>query len=169
MSKLIYILPDVEVTEAVVSSIMKAGIDEEKLHVVANDKIELGDLPVADIEEESDVVPALARGAAVGGATGILAGIAAATFPPAGITLGGGALLLGALGGTSFGTWAAAMIGVSVPNSQLREYQDSIDAGAILLLVDVDDDQDNQINQIVSSHAPDVLNSGVKDSVPPVL
>ena len=60
---------------------------------MAKDSVTLDQLPKASLLEESDFVPALKRGAAAGGGVGLLAGLAAVTFPPAGIALGGGALL----------------------------------------------------------------------------
>ncbi len=168
MSKLCYLLTDVAATEKAVTELRALNITDEQLHVIANDKVELSDLPTAAIDEESDVLPAAARGTVLGGATGVLAGVAAAVFPPAGLTLGGGALLLGALGGASVGTLAGTLIGVSVPNSQLQDYQERIDNGDILLLIDVEDDMDGSVQQLMSGFSHEVIDFGEKDTIPPI-
>ena len=89
----------------------------------------MADLPEATLAQKSDVIPALERGVAVGGATGIIAAVVAVTFPPAGLVLGGGALLGIALAGTGFGALMSTMIGVSTPNTRQTQYEEAISNG----------------------------------------
>jgi hypothetical protein len=74
--------------------------------------------PYEPVEKKdiSDLVPALQRGTAAGGAAGLLAGVAAVTFPPAGLTLGGGALLGLTAFGAGFGAWMSSMVGIGLPS-----------------------------------------------------
>ena len=65
-----------------------------------------------------------------GGATGLLAGLAAAVIAPAGVAVGGAAMLLGTtVAGVSYGAFVSALVGSSVPNSQLREFEELLEKG----------------------------------------
>jgi len=141
MDKLAFLVNDTQAAQAAVDILHSADVDDEAISVIANEKTSLDELPNSAPEDESDVVPAVARGVAVGGATGLIAGIAAITFAPAGLVIGGTALLAGATGGASFGAFASALKGTSVPNSQLRAYEHEVEAGRILMVVDIDDDR----------------------------
>src|SRR5690606_8489776 len=88
----------------------------------------------------SATLPAAARGAGYGAGAGALAGLAAATFPPLGLTLAG-ALLGGGAAGALVGTWASAMVGASIPEPERRHYEAEIEAGRVLVVVDADDAQ----------------------------
>mgnify|MGYP000505963564 CR=1 FL=1 len=59
--------------------IASARIEERHIHIAAADHHALteANLPEANLLQESDFVPAVERGLAVGGATGVLAGVAA--------------------------------------------------------------------------------------------
>ena len=118
MRRIYFLLPDVDVARKIVDELLLSRIAEKDIHVIAKEGTEMADLPEASLAQKSDVIPAFERGIAVGGATGLLAGVAAVTFPPAGLVLGGGALLGIALAGTGFGALMSTMIGVSAPNSR---------------------------------------------------
>ena len=108
MRRLYFLIPSVESAHQIVNELLLARIHSEDIHVVAREGIELGDLPEASFTQKSDLVPAMERGVALGGATGVLAGLVAVTFPPAGLVLGGGAMLGIALMGAGVGAWVSA-------------------------------------------------------------
>ena len=94
MRRIYFLVPNVASAQAIVSELKAASISEQQLYVVANADTPLENLPEASLLERSDLIPALERGVATGGLTGLLAGVVAVTFPPAGLILGGGALIL---------------------------------------------------------------------------
>jgi hypothetical protein len=160
--RLYFLLPTVESAKTIVDELLLARIEERHIHIVAKDHtpLEKAHLPEAGLLEESDFVPALERGVTVGGATGFLAGVAAVTFPPAGLILGGGAILATSLLGAGLGAWVASMIGVSIPNSHLKQFEDAIEAGQLLMLVDVSHDRADEITQLIRSHHPEAHDEG---------
>ena len=95
------------------------------------------------------LIPAMEKGLALGGLTGILAGLIAVTIPPAGVVLGGGAVLASALAGAGIGAWMSTMIGVDVPNSRITAFEEAIKQGEILMLVDVPKDQVEKVEDII--------------------
>jgi hypothetical protein len=143
-----------------------ARIEERHIHVIAKEGVELGDLPEASLLQSSDVIPAVERGLAVGGATGILAGVAAVTFPPAGLVLGGGAVLATALVGSGMGAWMASMIGVDVRNSRISQFEEAVEQGEILFLVDVPKARVEEIEEMVKKHHPDADIEGTEPTIP---
>ena len=163
MEKLIFLVNDHDDAIAAVGVLHDMGINDTDISVIAREGTALHDLPDAQQEDGSDVVPAFARGAAAGGVTGLLAGIAVTVFAPAGIVLGGAAVLAATVGGASFGAFASALIGVSVPNSQLREYEDAVAAGQYLMVVEIEDERLEELkSRLTQSHAHVTL-KGTKD------
>lgn len=166
MRRIYFLLPDVQVSRKVVDELLLARIPEKNIHVIAKEGTEMEDLPEASLAQKSDVIPAFERGIAVGGATGVLAGVAAVTFPPAGLVLGGGALLAIALAGSGFGAIMSTMIGVSAPNSRHAQFEGAIESGEILMLVDVPKDRVEEIEAMVKSHHPEADIEGTEPTIP---
>ena len=168
MKRLYFLVPTVESAKTIVDELLLARIEERHIHIVAKDHapLEKAHLPEAGLFEESDFVPALERGLTVGGATGLLAGIAAVTFPPAGLILGGGAILATSLLGAGMGAWVASMIGVSAPNTQLRRFEKAIDEGQLLMMIDVPKARVDEITELVRSHHPEADVQGTEPTIP---
>lgn len=166
MRRIYFLVPDIETAKTVTDELLLARIEERHIHVVAKEGTELGDLPKASLLQTSDVIPAVERGLAVGGATGILAGLAAVTFPPAGVVLGGGAVLATTLIGSGVGAWISSMIGVDVKNTQIEKFEDAIEKGSVLFLVDVPKKRVEQIEEMVKKHHPDANVKGTEPHIP---
>lgn len=166
MRRIYFLVPDLDSAAKVTDELLLARIDEKHIHVIAKEGTELGELPKASLLQTSDVIPALERGLAVGGATGILAGVAAVTFPPAGVVLGGGAILATALLGSGVGAWMSSMIGVDVKNRRIAQFEQALDQGEILFLVDVPKARVDEIENMVKRHHPDADIEGTEPHIP---
>ena len=168
MKRLYFLVPTIDSAKTIVDELLLARVDERHLHIVAKDHapLEKAHLPEAGLFEESDFVPALERGLTVGGATGLLAGIAAVTFPPAGLILGGGAILATSLLGAGMGAWVSSMIGVSAPNTQLKRFERAIDEGQLLMMIDVPKARVEEITELVKSHHPEADVQGTEPTIP---
>lgn len=166
MQRIYFLVPDVASGRAIVNDLLLARIEERRIHVLAKDGTPLEDLPEATIAQRSDLIPALERGAAAGGVTGALLGLAAISFPPAGLVLGGGALVAMALVGTGFGAWVSAMIGVRIPNRRLVQFEKAIGSGQLLMMIDVPGARVEEIEAIVMRHHPEAELEGVEPTVP---
>jgi hypothetical protein len=168
MERIGFLLPDVMTAQKIVDDLLLARIEEKHLHVLAKRGMPLGELPEASWRQKSDLVAAIERGIAAGGATGLAVGLVALLFPPADLVVAGGAVLLATtLGGAGFGAWASALIGASVPNSRLKQYQEAIDAGQLLLFVDVPHDRVDEVVNIVKRHHPEATYSGMEPKLLP--
>lgn len=164
--RLYFLVPNIDCARQIVDALLLARIEERHIHVVAREDTPLEDLPEAGLLQKTDLVKAAERGIAVGGATGLLAGLVAVSFPPAGLVLGGGAVLLTTLIGAGFGAWASSLIGASLPNTELGRFENAIQAGQLLMLVDVRSDRVNQIEELIKEHYPEVEIAGTEPTRP---
>lgn len=156
---------DFDSAQKIIADLKDFGIGEEDLHVIANDEVVLEPLPEPDIVHRSDIVDAAKRGAAAGGAMGLLGGIVAVTAPPVGLTLGGGAILAGAALGTALGTWFSTLVGVSVPNQDVEDYRHRIERGELMVIVDCEPEQQPRLTAMLESrHAGTLLLEGNLDA-----
>ena len=166
MRRLYFMVPDLDTAKTVVDELLLMRVDEHHIHVVAKEGTPMGDLPEANLLQKSDFIPAMERGLAVGGITGVLAGIAAVTFPPAGLILGGGAILGTSLAGAGIGAWISGMIGMDVPNSQIEKFEDAIEKGEVLMMVDIPKTRVEEIEALVQQHHPDADMGGTEPHIP---
>jgi hypothetical protein len=166
MRRLYFLVPSVASARKINDELLLARIEERHIHVIARQGTPLEDLPEARLSQRTDLIPALERGAAIGGVTGIVAGIIAVTFPPAGLLLGGGAILATGLAGVGVGALMSSMIGVDVPNSRIQKFHDAIEGGELLMMVDVPKDRIDEIDALVKSHHPEADIEGTEPTMP---
>lgn len=166
-TKLVFMVPDKNRGRAVVQSLRVQGLDESDIHVVGKETEERPGLPDAG-EFRNDVKPAAKRGAAIGGAMGLVGGLIAAFVAPE-LSIGAAAIALATVGGATFGVLAAALIGSSVPNSQIREYEDEIERGEVLIVVEAEEEAAAGITTHLKSEFPDIRLKGEVELVPPVV
>lgn len=166
MRRLYFLLPDVKSAKAIVDELLLARVEWRHIHVLASPTVPLEDLPEAHLAQSSDLLPALARGTAAGGVTGVLAGLAAMAFPPAGLTIAGGAVVAMALFGAGFGAWMSTMVGVDLPNTRIEKFEAAIAKGELLMMVDVPRERVEEIEQLVRSHHPEADIGGADPTIP---
>ena len=164
MRRLYFLLPNLDVTHKVVDELLLARIEERHIHVIAKEGTPLKDLPEASLIQKSDFVPAVERGVAMGGATGIAAGLVAIALP--GVVIAGGALLAMGLAGAGMGAWLGGMIGMDVENTHIKQFESAIQAGQILVLVDVPKDRVDDIQNSVKKHHSDADFEGTEPTIP---
>jgi hypothetical protein len=166
MRRIYFLLPTVETARKIVDELLLARVEIKHIHVIAKEGTPLEDLPEASLAQSSDFVPALERGLAAGGATGIVAGVLAVTFPPAGLVLGGGAILAIGLAGAGVGALLSSMVGAGLHSSRLKPFEEAIEQGQILMLVDVPKDRVEAIEAMVKKHHPDADIEGTEPTIP---
>ena len=159
MSKLYFLVPDERIATNVVADLVAKGMPEEAIGVVARDPVSSRSLPEAEISDTSDFKPAVSQGAIIGGGTGLLGGLAM-TVVPGGFAAGGAALAGITLAGGAFGAWVSGMVGVSVPNREIVEFEAAIEDGALLMIVEVADDKREVIKKTVTGRHPKVVFGG---------
>ena len=166
MRRIYFLVPSVASARLIVDELLLARIEARHIHVIAREDTPLENLPQANVAQNTDLVPALQRGVAAGGLAGLLAGLLAVTLPPAGLVLGGGALLGLTLFGAGFGAWMSSMVGIGLPNSRIEKFQKAIADGELLMMIDVSPLRVEEIEALVTLHHAEAELEGADPNIP---
>lgn len=156
MRRIYFLVPNITVTHKIVDELLLAKIEEKHIHVLAKRGTPLENLPEASLLQKSDFIPAVEQGLALGGATGLLAGLVAIALPPASTVVAGGILLGSGLAGAGIGAWLSGMVGMSIGNRRTKEFEEAIETGEFLVLADVSPERVNEIEVLIRKHIPEV-------------
>lgn len=166
MRRIYFLSPDITTTKKIVDDLLLARIEEKHIHVIAKSGTPLEDLPEANLLQKSDFIPAVEQGIALGGSTGMLAGLVAVILPPASTVIAGGVILATTLASAGVGAWLGGMVGMNVGNRQIKEFEGAIEAGELLVLADVPRERVNEIEASVKQHLPQVDIEGTEPNIP---
>jgi hypothetical protein len=166
MKRIYFMVPNIGIARKVVDDLLLARVEERHIHVLAKRGTPLEDLPEATFLQKTDFIPALEQGLALGGLTGILAGLVALALPT-GLVLGGGAVLGISLAGAGVGGWMSSMVGSSIGDRRIRQFEEAMEQGEFLVMVDVPRRRVEEIEQIVKKHHPEAECEGTEPTIPP--
>lgn len=161
MKRLCFLSPDVDHAHQVVDDLKSNGISEKHIYVLAKYGVDLEDLPDAGPDSD-DFLPAYKRGLELGGTAGVLVGLAALAFPPSGIVVGGGLVLLVGLWTAGIGGILTGISGGSYSNSKLESFESAIEAGQVLVMADVPKKDVAKYEGIIQRLDPDVEVEGIE-------
>lgn len=164
--RLYFLLPNISSAKVVHNELLLAKIEEKHQHVIARDGVKMDELPEADLRQKSDIVHGLQMGTIIGGLTGaILSTIAVMmNMIVPGIEVWSVASLT--VGGAFLGAFASTMVAVNISNSRLAGFQQEIDNGRILYMVDVPFKRVDEITQLVRGHHPEADIRGIDPQIP---
>lgn len=154
MRRIYFLVPDVETTRAIVQELLLERVEERHIHVLGKRGTPLEDLPEAGFLQKTDFVPALEQGIALGAVVGLIGGLIAMVMPT-GLMLGGGAVLASSLAGAGVGGLMSSMVGSSIGNRRIEQFQAALDQDELLMMVDVDRDRVEDIEDIIRKHHPE--------------
>jgi hypothetical protein len=164
--RLYVVLPDLASAIQTANDLLMARIEDRHMHFLGRRGMSLGGLHEASYFQKSDVRHALFLGAGIGALGGMLLGIYLKLTPIGAFEFGVGTFLLATIGGTLFGAWASTLIGLSTPNSHLKPFQADIEAGKILLMVDVPAARVEEIEALLARRHPEAADKGIDPSMP---
>ena len=93
-------------------------------------------------------------------------GVVAAMFPIIGDDPQWGMIAVLGILGALFGAWAASMIGVSTPSHRLKRFEQAIEQGQLLLMVDVPRSRVREIEERLEALHPEARFGGVEANIP---
>lgn len=164
--RLYFMLPDVPSARTILNEMLLARIEERHMHFLAKRGTLPDDLPEATYFQKTDIVHGAELGMTIGGVAGILGGVIVVLFPPEGVSLQFVTVLLTALVGAVFGAWAASMAASAVPNSRLKAFSPDIEAGKVLMMVDVPLHKVAAVKDLVQRRHPEAASRGVEPTKP---
>ncbi|HEX7815109.1 hypothetical protein [Dyella sp.] len=134
----VYSTPDISSANAAMAAARQHGVPDDDISLIARSDIELEAVPDDRRVVDGDFYPAALRGVTWGGAAGLLAGLLAVVVTPIGLTLAGVAATT--VAGAAVGTWTSALAGSAVPDPVRRKFEDEIEQGHILVVLDGEKD-----------------------------
>jgi hypothetical protein len=158
--RLYFLLPDVESAKRTADDLLLARVEDRNMRFLAKRGTALDPLHEAGYLDKTDVIHGAAVGLALGGIIGALAGALVVAYPPEGTSPELVAVLIGMLLGAPLGAWMASMAGAAVPNSRLKQFAADIEAGRVLMMVDVPFRRVAEITELVVSRHPEAVPRG---------
>ncbi len=158
--RLYFVLPDVDSARRTADDLLLARVEDRHMHFLARRGTDLGELREAGYFMKSDALHGAGVGAGLGALGGMLLGAAIVFFPLEGTQPHPGAAFIAVLIGCALGAWVASMAGSSVPNSRLRQFQQDIEAGKVLMMVDVPHGRVDGVREIVTARHPEAVPAG---------
>lgn len=165
MRRIYFLAPNIETSKKIVDELLLARVEERHIHVLAKRDTPMEDLPKATHLQKTDFIPALEQGLALGGLTGVLIGLVAVALP-GGPVLAGGAILATSLAGAGVGAFASSMIGSSAGNRRLKQFEEALEKGEFLFMVDVPKNRVTEIESLIKKHHPDAECGGTEPEIP---
>ncbi len=159
MKRLTFLAADLQQAQTVVDDLRKMGVSDEMMHVVAEDHqmLQKAHIHEATEMETSEFESDFDWGMVIGGVLGLAVGFAIYQLSLFGFEFGMGSLLLMLLGGVLLGGWVGKIIGESTPSSEMEKYQHAIDAGQILMMVDVPLERVPEFYKMIRRRCPKAL------------
>ncbi|WP_233887884.1 DUF1269 domain-containing protein [Paraburkholderia flagellata] len=168
MRRVYFLLPTPQRARAIVGEMLVQRIEWRHMHVIANENVSIDGLPQASLAQSSDLLASLVRGTAVGCATGLLVALIAFVVPPEDLRIASGTVVILTLSGAGFGAWVAAMIGVEMPNSRLKRFEEGILRGELLIMIDVPKERVEEIEQVIELYDAQTHIEGTGPSMPAI-
>ncbi|MDI1278538.1 MULTISPECIES: DUF1269 domain-containing protein [Methylobacter] len=165
MRRIYFLVPNIAITHKIVEELQAEGIEDRHIHILAKRDTPLEGLPEAGISIKTDFLPAVERGVALGGSTGLLAGLIGLRF--AGFAIAGGPLLGIIMAGATIGSLMGGLAGMNSGNSRLRQFEEAIERGELLVLIDIPKDRIEAIRKLVIKHHPEAEFEGIEPILPP--
>lgn len=164
--RLYFLLPDIRSAKVVHNELLLTKVEEKHQHVIARDGTDLADLPEADLRQKTDIIHGLQLGVIIGGLTGAILSTVAVLMNMIvpGIEVWSVASLT--LGGAFLGAFASTMVAVNVRNTRLTRFQEEVERGQILYMVDVPYKQIEEITQMVRGQHPEADIKGIDPQIP---
>ncbi|MCE9684066.1 DUF1269 domain-containing protein [Halomonas alkalisoli] len=161
MQRLYFLSPDLDTTVNIAHELSDLGLTSKEVHVTGRNWLKLKERGVnsATLLQTSDVGHAAVRGLLFGVPLGCALGVVAYYVLGEGFTNMGIAALIVGMGifGGLFGIWTSTMVGVSVHDVKVDKYEDEIEHGAYLMMVDVPNERESSIYSVIHRHHPEVI------------
>ena len=159
-------LPDLASARQLANDLLLARIEDRHMHFLARRGTDLGELHEASYLQKTDAVHGGFMGLVIGGVVGVLVGLLLVYFPPGGVSVQLVAVLIAAFVGSALGIWISFMMGLQVPNTQLRGFEQELEQGKVLLMLDVPAGRYEEIRQIIARTHPEAADRGNEPTVP---
>jgi len=161
--RLYFLAHDIADAKLVFNQLLLARVNVHHIHFLSKNEADLGDLPAATNFQRYDIRGSAAKGFILGAIIGIFGGIIGHGVFNVAI---GGAMIATTIIGALLGGWFASMIGMMVPNQELKKFKKDIEDGQVLIIVDVPFNKVKHTEDLVLNSVPQVKFCGLDPTVP---
>lgn len=154
--RLYFVLPDVETSRKAEQQLLLAHIEGRRMHFLGKRGADMKDLPEANAAHKTNLISGLYIGFFAGAVTGSLAGLYLHFNPDTvGMQIQPFVIFICASVGAILGAWISGLlIGASTPNSRLKPYQQLLQSGNILLIIDIPPKRSEEVRTILKNIYP---------------
>mgnify|MGYP001827952126 CR=1 FL=1 len=153
--RLYCLLKDAATCSEVVHVLVESGLSERLIHALAREGTDLEGIRKATQMQTTEIGHGLSVGLGIGGLAGMLGGLLALSFPPAGLVLTGGNVLFATTAaGAGFGSLVAVLLSSQVLHHSLNAYRKLILQGQILLILDIPTHRIAMTSDLIESISP---------------
>lgn len=161
-----YVFPDLNSARRALDDLLLARIESRHIHFMREGGVP-DDMPECNVLHKTDIVNGAERGMVAGAALGVLLGVLIVWYFDLGsASLRATAVVAAAIVGLLFGGWAASLAALALPNTRLKQFQDDLQAGRTLLIVDVPARRVEEIEQLLARTHPETRFRGEDPRVP---
>jgi len=161
--RLYFILPNVKSAHAMMHDLLLARVNADSIHFLAKSGTPMGDLPEATVFERTDMFEGWEVGMALGTLLGFVLGLVALSVPtwwytaplPVMTTL-----VICTLVGLMVGGLMTGLVATTIPNTQLKQFEEELAKGKVLMIVLAPFHRAYEIRQKVMVGHPDVAYQG---------
>jgi hypothetical protein len=152
--RLYFLLPDLRSATQTANDLLLARVEDRHMHFLAKRGTSLEGLHEASFLQKSDAVHGAQLGLVLGGVIGFLIGVYIYLTPPEGVDMEAVTVLVSTVIGAVLGAWMASLAASSVPNSRLKSFQNDLERGKILLMLDAPPSRIEELKGLVSQRHP---------------
>jgi uncharacterized membrane protein len=158
MSRVYFLINGLDNTGIIIDEFHKEQIDRKCIRVVGHDLKALAKINLiqASVLDTTALIPSLIRGTIIGLILGCICGLITLRSPLVG-NLGYLSVIGLSFFGAAAGAWISSMIGISIPSEVIEKFQDSLQNGNFLLIVDLPDDKQEKLLARIQENHPDSL------------
>jgi hypothetical protein len=164
--RIYWLMPNLESARRTMDDLLLARIESRNIHFHASEGTDLSGLHPANVLQASDLVPSVQMGLLLGAAGGGVAGVALAVSPWVDELSKPTVVAALAVFGLLFGAWSSSLIGVSTPSRRLRRFDQAMQDGEILLMVDVPHVRLDEIEALLHARHPEAHDEGQEPDIP---
>lgn len=164
--RLYFMLPNVADARTMLNELLIAHVEMRHIHFFAKEGTLPTDMPEANLVQRTDLIHGAETGVMIGACSGLIAGSLFMIFPPKEIGLSIMILLVSTIFGAILGSWAHARTSSDIPNSKLLRFRERVEAGQVLLMLDVPLSRVKEIEVMISKDHPQADFNGSEVHVP---
>lgn len=164
--RMYFMLPDVGSARGMLDELLLSRIEFRHIQFMAKNEVLPEDLPEASFWHKTDLTHGAGTGMQIGGLLGLIGGVCLVAFPSDWINLSVLSIFVTTFVGIVLGGWMSGMAAMALPNSRLKQFQQGIEAGKILLIVDVPFNRKEDIASLLEKCHPEAKYGGLEPHIP---